>query len=553
MRDKYIQNQLQSKIQNVKNQSSRVKTIKKRVSALTVVMIGLASGMMLTDEEILAFTNTTPEIELTYEIEAKPQINTRKSMLSSWEEVDDTDTTDTSDTTEEEINYEEMDETYYDEYTSEEDMEDDDEEEEEESEEESEEDESSYSIDIADDLSDDVLEDVIKNGSDYKNFLNTATTANRFDHIDVNYKKAVKGIFSSKYYSKKMNLGYGSSTRSWDARIGNVYRLYNYIPLRKGVESKFGIKNVYGNKDTWAGYQASTLSMVLSRNKVMESALTNKENREYLTQLAVDAGITTAEDAAAPEAALAVYYGILNNDLSNTNFKYNANKKMTREQFAVMYGKFVAGWSYDDFAADEDIGSVGLGLCNGKNSGDSYNKLMYKYRNSKTIKWSEMILHYYGSPVSPDNVSYKQFTKGQVSRIEIICMLSTCFAEQSTSGTKGAFNYKKSNYVAVSDSYIKKIIKKYGISSNPSQYLAKAKKLNKGYGLNSGKQIINKTKQFGYVELQAIARCHKLGIIKPNANGKYNWYGSVTQAQALKLMTKGAMECTTYYARYDQE
>lgn len=305
----------------------------------------------------------------------------------------------------------------------------------------------------------------------------------------------------------------------------------------------------------------------------MEKALKNTEDRKFLTDLAVQYNITTASDTSAPEAVLAVYYGIVNNDLSNTNFKYNANKKITREEFAILMTKFTGGWKTLDYANGTTMGATKKEF-----SADNW-KFMSQYKNCKTFNY----MAYAGVLDNPINslntvilniktgkfkyITSKKQMQSSISKIEVLRMIACAYASQSTTckDSKGkyledsAYNYDVSNYVKVTDKELIKVIKKYHLSSNPTKYLKAAKKFDgSGYRTITRKDdedylILKKSKQLSIASLKALAKCDKLGIIKPNSAGKINLYATVTEKEALKLLTKGAMNCRTYYDTYSHE
>lgn len=427
--------------------------------------------------------------------------------------------------------------------------------------------------------------------------VNTTDPENRFNWLNDENKKLIKSYYSSKYwgclswdeslcyeYVKpgqiSPNGGIDYDMLNMSDYHGNVYRLYNLIPMRKAIEEHFGISNIYSAYDEpdyignhYVKAQGSPLSYVLSQNARMEKALKNTEDRKFLTDLAVQYNITTASDTSAPEAVLAVYYGIVNNDLSNTNFKYNANKKITREEFAILMTKFTGGWKTLDYANGTTMGATKKEF-----SADNW-KFMSQYKNCKTFNY----MAYAGVLDNPINslntvilniktgkfkyITSKKQMQSSISKIEVLRMIACAYASQSTTckDSKGkyledsAYNYDVSNYVKVTDKELIKVIKKYHLSSNPTKYLKAAKKFDgSGYRTITRKDdedylILKKSKQLSIASLKALAKCDKLGIIKPNSAGKINLYATVTEKEALKLLTKGAMNCRTYYDTYSHE
>ena len=530
---------------------TRGRKIKKAVPALTLVMAGLASGMLLSDDEIFACPKENLSVSEVYRVAREADtgkisnglwgdlnVNSNDGEESQSEDPEEdtqevslvvistatptpTDTSDGSTTTSSTSSGTSNGENGG---TSQ-----------------------SYSINPIDDIS------WMPNSTKHNdaNKINTTTPEKKFEHMDENYKSIVKGLFSSKYFDKKMNSGYDSGCRGGDQEYGTVYHLYNKIEMRKAIEERFGISNVYGGTEQATkqvvGIQASPMTVVLDMNDVMASALTNSEHRAFLTKLAVENGITTANDPYAPEACLAVYYVILNNDLSSVNLKYSKNCKLTREQYSVLIGKYTMGWSALDFCSDETPGAIGCKYNDGTNKGSKFNRFYYQYRNCKTFKYLTFAADMRG--LLSNVGTYKQM-RGKVTKLEVICTVAQCYASQDTTGMKGQFNSAQSNYMPISDTYIKRVIKKYHISKTPVKYLKAAKSVEYD---DRAKNLFKKSKQFDYYELQMIARCDKMGLIKPDKNGKFNWYGTVTEGQALRMLTQGAIKCKTHFAPYNAE
>ena len=291
----------ESEVDFMGQRDTRGRKIKKAVPALTLVMAGLASGMLLSDDEIFACPKENLSVSEVYRVAREADtgkisnglwgdlnVNSNDGEESQSEDPEEdtqevslvvistatptpTDTSDGSTTTSSTSSGTSNGDSSG---TSQ-----------------------SYSINPIDDIS--YLPNSGK-ANKYRNKVNTTSPENRFDHMDENYKSIVRGLFSSKYFDKKMNNGYESSNRGGDQKIGTVYHLYNYIPMRKAIEERFGISNVYGGHVyngkpvVCEGRQANPMTLVLDLNDVMASALTNKEHRAFLTKLAVENGITTA-------------------------------------------------------------------------------------------------------------------------------------------------------------------------------------------------------------------------------------------------------------------
>lgn len=359
------------------------------------------------------------------------------------------------------------------------------------------------------------------------NTVNTVDPEHRFETIS-KYKSNIKKAFSTKYYDKKIGLEETFDVADTQL-VGNVYYLYNYQELRQEIEKKFGIENIYCLNDrpkcrlNDIGKQATPLCRALSENKTMEKALTDKSNREFLTDLAVKYNITTADDPSAPEAVLGVYYGIFNNDFSSEDVKYTANKKISRKEFYRIIIKANYGWAGYDLRKGQS-----------KKGG---------YYVSYTEKAAGML-----APA----VEFKDTSK--ISKIEVLTMISNAYFGQYTEKSYSDYdgrNYEMANHVKVTDKELISVIKKYNLSKNPSKYLKDAKKAelngDKYSNTCTYKLIFKKSSQLTYTCLKALARCDKMGVIQPNSKGKINLYAPVTEKEAIKLITKGAIKCTTYY------
>ena len=548
---------------------------RKTIPALTVIMMALAMGIEVTETEALAFTNTTKEVNIAIETPVKPDVEktvanalAEKSTKGFWDWVEDGG----SDSDEGSNDGGSSEETSSPEDTSSPT-------------------ETPTSTPVAtptatpvvtptptykpSDL-DVVTKDELETGEYRRSCskINTTDPENRFNWLNDANKELIKSYYSSKYWDTKLNGGQRYNGLNMSDYHGNVYRLYNLIPMRKAIEEHFGISNIYSAYDEpdhignhYVQAQGSPLSYVLSQNARMEKALKNTEDRKFLTDLAVQYNITTASDTSAPEAVLAVYYGIVNNDLSNTNFKYNANKKITREEFAILITKFTGGWKTLDYAngstmgpkKDEYYGFTGV---------SSYIK---QYKNTKTYKYMTYA-NTLDNPVNPNtniidsktnkfkfNITKKQM-KSSISKIEVLRMIACAYGGQNIECKNKCDweNYGKANSVKVTDKELIKVIKKYHLSSNPSKYLKAAKKIEVMNTTKTRKDdedylILTKSKQISITSLVAIARCDKMGIIKPNSSGKINLYATVTEKEALKLLTKGAMNCRTYFDFYSRE
>ena len=556
--------------------SPRTKIFRKTIPALTVIMMALAMGIEVNETEALAFTNTTKEVSIGIEVDTpvKPDAKkvvaealAEKSTNGFWDWVEDSG----SDSDEGSSN----DGSSSEETSSPEDT--------------SSPTETPVATPTAtpvvtptptykpSDL-DVVTKDELKT-SEYKlscNKINTTDPENRFNWLNDENKELIKAYFSSKYWDTKINGGKNYMGLNMSDYHGNVYRLYNLIPMRKAIEEYFVISNLYSahDKDGDVQAQGSPLSFVLSQNARMKQALKKPEDRKFLTDLAVQYNITTSDDTSAPEAVLAVYYGIVNNDLSNTNFKYNANKKITREEFDIMMAKFAGGWKTLDYAN----GAKTMGATKAEFNFWGNWKLMSQYKNSKTWLYTTHASTL-SNPINPlnsvivnnktgkfKNVTSKKRMQSSISKIEVLRMIACAYASQNTTtrDSKGkyiedaAYNCVTSNYIKVTDKELIKVIKKYHLSSNPTKYLKAAKKLKNGYQTTTRKDdedylILTKSKQLSIASLKALAKCDKMGIIKPNSSGKINLYATVTEKEALKLLTKGAMNCRTYFNYYARE
>ena len=475
--------------------TSKIRTVTKKIPALTAIMMALAMGIEITPAEALAFTNTTSEVKISIEQASSTQstqTQAKTPMLKSslWDTVGDslTDSNTQDNQDQDNRNQDDADDSLPDDYDPTTEFED-------------------YpsnatkitpepTIDPSEDIDeDDEYHDSLWDATPeptatpkptydkeidcmnnkkkllyYKsnNAINTKTTAYRFDWLDTNAKALLKGAFSSKYYNDNL-WGRGSDMLNQADKCGNVYRLYNYIPLRKAMEAYFGITNIYSAHDKKTelfpeGYvekQGSPLSYVLSQNKRMKQALTNKDDRKFLTDLAVKYNITTASDTSAPEAVLAVYYGIVNNDFSNTNYKYNGTKKITREQFYIMAGKFTMGYR----ALDYDKGRTYKAYKSDWTGIDGFNKAGYNvsktYNGSKSYNYMSFAGPAWGCVVSAYNgVKKSQITKGQISKIEVLQMIGNAYASQSYKDRNvSTYNTEGINYIKVTDKELLKFIK----------------------------------------------------------------------------------------------
>ena len=577
------------------NAPVKAKIFRKTIPALTVIMMALAMGIEVNETEALAFTNTTKEISIGIEVDTpvKPDVEkvvanalAEKSTKGFWDWVEDSGSASNDGSSDGGSS----DGGSSEETSSPEDT--------------SSPTETPTSTPVAtttetptatpvvtptptykpSDL-DVVTKDELETGEYRRSCsqINTTDPENRFNWLNDENKELIKSYYSSKYWDTKLNGGQRYIGLNMSDYHGNVYRLYNLIPMRKAIEEHFGISNIYSAYDEpdhmgnhYVKAQGSPLSYVLSQNARMEKALKNTEDRKFLTDLAVQYNITTASDTSAPEAVLAVYYGIVNNDLSNTNFKYNANKKITREEFAILMTKFTGGWKTLDYANGMTMGATK------KEFGAKDWKFMSQYKNCKTFNYMTYASGL-DNPINPLQVAVvgrenkytlkykftvtKKRMQSSISKIEVLRMIASAYASQSTTceDSKGkyiedaAYNYDVSNYVKVTDKELIKVIKKYHLSSNPTKYLKAAKKLDGSGDRTITRKddedylILTKSKQLSIASLKALAKCDKLGIIKPNSAGKINLYATVTEKEALKLLTKGAMNCRTYYDTYSHE
>lgn len=503
------------------------KKSRRALLAVTVAMMALSMGIGVTETEVFAFTNTTKEINLAIEQKAK---NANKSANGFWDwggEGTPVATPTATPVVTPTPTYKPSD------------------------------------LDV-------VTKDELETGEYRRSCskINTTDPENRFNWLNDENKELIKAYFSSKYWYTKLNGGKVYNSLNMSDYHGNVYRLYNLIPMRKAIEEHFGISNIYSahDKDGYVQAQGSPLSFVLSQNARMKQALKKPEDRKFLTDLAVQYNITTADDTSAPEAVLAVYYGIVNNDFSNTNFKYNANKKITREEFDIMMKKFVSGWKTLDYANGSTMGATKAEF-----NFDGNWKLMSQYKNSKT--WLYMTYaSVLDNPINPLTtvVSHKPYKvkhciskkqmKSSISKIEVLRMIAGAYASQSLEckDSSDIYNSSVNNYIKVTDKELIKVIKKYHLSSNPTKYLKAAKKLKNGDRTITRKDdedylILKKSKQLSIASLKALAKCDKMGIIKPNSASKINLYATVTEKEALKLLTKGAMNCRTYFTPWGNE
>lgn len=442
-------------------------------------------------------------------------------------------------------------------------------------------------------------------GGEFKQMYESVSYKNGYSRFDnENFSTSLETFkkWCSPKYAKENFYGdkrYDSSLQAIGIGMthGQVYWLPTYVQLRKGVEEIFTLDVLYDAKErmvkvsdgkwTYGGLMVTDLPMPMHLAYTPEFNKIFNENKDKLAQLAVDAGITTANDKNAAYATMFAYYGIINNEYSTADIKYNPSKKCTRQDFYTLFGKFGCGWSTLDYAAnmhigykehtveeikaddknywveevstlDPDLDAYASAKRIAKNLNNNYKKWGYtKFKGDAYLKynwWGGVFSPFYsafgGNKINVVNKS--KMKSSNITRIEVMQILgASCFSRL----------WNPENEVKVSSTFMKKTIKDFKLSSNPAKYLKESKKImhtasktnglgvgdEQGYSKYLSKRLDARTKQLSYTQIQSLARCYKKGLIKPTGNWKSDIYGTVTESQAIYLLYQAAYKCPDCY------
>ena len=150
--------------------------------------------------------------------------------------------------------------------------------------------------------------------------------------------------------------GYNSDGREHTSRSdGNVYKTAKYWAeqhpeLKEDLDNYFGEKNLFNMGDINYKGQRTCLWDAITYKDQVYKALKNKTQRSDLAKIAVENGIIEKESyKAAPYVALFEYYGIINRDDGLLDYSSGSKSYLTREQAALMLGRFMHPDSYIGF------------------------------------------------------------------------------------------------------------------------------------------------------------------------------------------------------------
>lgn len=303
-----------------------------------------------------------------------------------------------------------------------------------------------------------------------------------------------KGTYSSdgRYY-------YGGYT-------GTEYKTTKYLSeqhpeLKADLEEMFGADNLIFNDRTYR-YNTSLWDVLGRTTSPVNKAINSKSMRLRLGTIGVENKLQKKNDYAASHLVpLFTYYGIINTDDGLLDYTHSTSDYLSREQAALMLGRFKHPESYMMDSIDGSSKEDGL--------------------------YSAYVAHYKGSMLLRDGKHgyTEEDLQAPMTRLEFVHMLMKYFPAD----VKEAALSRKSIVDIFSDIDKGDIVTEKWLKSN---------KLldSEGYAKNSNLTVREMLKDKKVADDGVAEAAYNLGILKKDSKGRANLFKPITKSQAIRML-----------------
>ena len=377
--------------------------------------------------------------------------------------------------------------------------------------------------DVGHELSVVVEEDTIQSQS--VGFSSSRTSRGLSSYTTKTSSNTNTGFSSSKTSGGITEATNKKGTYSMDGRYyyggytGTKYKTTKYLSeqrpeLKKDLEEMFGADNLIFN-DRIYRYNTSLWDVLGRTNGVLNKAINSKSMRLKLGTIGVDNKLQKKNDYAASHLApLFTYYGIINTDDGLLDYNHSTSNYLSREQAALMLGRFMHPRAYFDLVQQERYRSQGLVDILGEDNG--YLNYVINYKGVMLLSDGE-----YGLT--------EEDLQAPMTRLEFVHMLMSYFP----SDVKEAALSRKSIVDIFSDIDKDDIVTEKWLKSN---------KLldSEGYAKNSNLTVREMLKDKKVADDGVAEAAYKLGILKKDSKGRANLFKPITKSQALRMLADAA-------------
>lgn len=293
--------------------------------------------------------------------------------------------------------------------------------------------------------------------------------------------------------------------------------------LKEALEDYFGKSNLF---TTWNPYDQKPaiddfyMAYQHKKDTPVRKALTSKTQLLQLGDIAVENGLVDKNNTKASGLiALATYYGVVNRDDGLLNYSNSSKAYLTRAQAALMIGRFQHPDSYiKDRSNDSNYDQAAKKML-GKDNG---------YAMYLSTYGGHLMLDLDGGGLTKENV------KESETKLEFLYTIITKYFGDELMQTQIKMD-KNSNLS--SSTIFKDISTKTIISDKQIDNVCKVNHIK-----NAGEQ--NKFELKKHLmdrQLDAVVyTAYKLGILKPDANGKANLFKPITMSEGLRTLVSEA-------------
>ena len=301
--------------------------------------------------------------------------------------------------------------------------------------------------------------------------------------------------------------GYNSDGREHTSRSdGNVYKTAKYWAeqhpeLKEDLDNYFGEKNLFNMGDINYKGQRTCLWDAITYKDQVYKALKNKTQRSDLAKIAVENGIIEKESyKAAPYVALFEYYGIINRADGLLDYDNSTKAYLSREQAALMLGRFMHSDSYIGF--DGDYGDYV----------EYYDSSMLLGDDEKAVTSKEL--------------------KSSMTRLEFIYLLVDSYFPSDVQEARADGSSKDAA----------KIFEDIDKDDYITTEWVKGKGLY-GKGPNEAARAMFKYNKIDDDTDAHVQAAYKLGILTKDSKGNSNLFDNVTYSQAVRMLINAGIAC----------
>ena len=336
------------------------------------------------------------------------------------------------------------------------------------------------------------------------------------------------GFSSSKTSGSTTEATNKKGTYSMDGRYyyggytGTEYKTTKYLSeqhpeLKKDLEEMFGVDNLIFNDRTYR-YNTSLWDVLIRDKNPVNKAINSKSMRLKLGSIGVENKLQKKNDYAASHLVpLFTYYGVINTDDGLLDYTHSTSDYLSREQAALMLGRFKHPRAYFDLVQQERYRSQDLVDILGEDNG--YLNYVINYKGDMLLSDGE-----YGLT--------EEDLQAPMTRLEFVHMLMSYFpadvkeAALSRKSIVDIFSdIDKDDIVTEKWAQSKGLVDSEGFSKNDNKTfreMLKAKKIGMGG------------------EDASVEAAYKLGILKKDSKGRANLFKPITKSQALRMLADAA-------------